>query len=126
MERNYNQMKFMISYENQFKRLIWEHAVGADHYLIYILPHTEEVRKYITNDCYLLTQKYEKTDITSFDVFLESLGSYRTIFENKSAKELKAILKQPNWDSETKGTPKQYFKFLSGMELEKLCSFYGS
>lgn len=68
----------------------------------------------------------QKTDITSFDVFLESLGSYRTIFENKSAKELKAILKQPNWDSETKGTPKQYFKFLSGMELEKLCSFYGS
>ena len=64
---NYNQMKFMISYENQFKRLIWEHAVGADHYLIYILPHTEEVRKYITNDCYLLTQKYEKTDITSFE-----------------------------------------------------------
>ena len=54
-------------YEKQFKRLIWEHAVGADHYLVYILPHTEEVKKYISNDCYLLTQKYEKVDFTSFD-----------------------------------------------------------
>ena len=63
----YNEMKFMITYEKQFKRLIWEHAVGADHYLVYILPHTEEVKKYISNDCYLLTQKYEKVDFTSFD-----------------------------------------------------------
>ena len=90
---NYNEMKLMITYEKQFKRLLWEHAVGADHYLVYILPHTEEVKKYITNDCYLLTQKYEKTDVTSFEfskkgefyitivAVFQNPVSYRVVYE---------------------------------------------
>lgn len=68
--------------------------------------------------------KINKQKISSFDIFLESLGEYSDIFENKTNEELKKLLKKPNWQSETKATPKQYFKFLSGKELEKICSLY--
>lgn len=61
---------------------------------------------------------------TSYDIFLESLGDYSSIFKNKADYELKEILKHSNWKSDTKGTPKQYFKFLQGKELEHICSLY--
>ena len=66
----------------------------------------------------------DKSNFTSYDIFLESLGKYRDIFEGKTKEELKAILKQPNWNSDTKGTPKQYYDFLGGEELAKICELY--
>ena len=67
---------------------------------------------------------FDKSNPTSYDIFLESLGDWRDIFENKTDKELQNVLKNPNWTSETKGTPKQYYSFLKGKELEHLCSLY--
>ena len=46
---------------------MWEHIIGVDHYLVYIFPHKKDILNLINNDCYLLTQKYEKVDFTSFD-----------------------------------------------------------
>ena len=73
------------------------------------------------------TEKYWNTDkksLTSYDIFKESLGDFSDTFENKTEQELKELLKQPNWASDTKGTPKQYYEFLGGDELEKLCELY--
>lgn len=61
---------------------------------------------------------------SSYDIFLESLDEYSKMFENKTDSELKEILKRPEWASPTKGTPKQYYDFLSGEELQRLCSLY--
>ena len=65
-----------------------------------------------------------KTSLTSYDIFLESLGKDRSLFENKSDNEIKELLKEPSWSSDTKGTPKQYFNFLGGNELKHICSLY--
>ena len=69
------------------------------------------------------TEKIWKTShlpINSYNIFLESLGEYSVLFENKTEAELKTILKKPEWSSKTKGTPAQYFDFLGGKELENL------
>ena len=66
----------------------------------------------------------DKPQYDSFDVFLESLGSCANIFLNKSDEELSEILKQTNWSSENKGTPKQYFSYLKGERLAKLLTLY--
>lgn len=68
--------------------------------------------------------KNENKEITSFDIFLESLGEYSYIFKNKNDEELRKILQQPNWSSDTKATPKQYYKFLKGEEMAHICSLY--
>ena len=71
------------------------------------------------------TEKIWKTsnpNLTSYDIFLESLGEYSAIFKNKTKEELKQILKQPEWSSKTKATPYQYYDFLGGDELKKLLS----
>lgn len=60
----------------------------------------------------------------SYDIFLESLGSFDKIFMLKSDNDLREILKQSNWQSDSKGTPKQYYKFLKGNELERLLNLY--
>lgn len=65
-----------------------------------------------------------KNELTSYDIFLESLGSYSDIFMLKSNKKIKTILSQPNWQSASKGTPKQYLQFLGGNKLERLCELY--
>ena len=68
--------------------------------------------------------KDDTVELSSFDIFLESLGEHRGIFENKTESDLREILKQPNWTSDTKGTPKQYYDFLGGEELAHICSLY--
>lgn len=68
--------------------------------------------------------KTDKIALTSYDIFLESLGKYRNLFENKSDNEIKELLKEASWSSDTKGTPKQYFNFLGGEELKHICSLY--
>ena len=81
----------------------------------------EEVMKYPKTE-----KKWDiKSDnLTSYDIFLESLGKYRDMFENKTDDELRNILKQSNWVSDTKGTPKQYYNFLGGEELKHICSLF--
>lgn len=49
--------------------------------------------------------------ITAFDVFLESLGQYGCVFQNGDGQSIKKLLKQPQWQSKTKGTPYHYFSF---------------
>lgn len=66
----------------------------------------------------------EKREVTSYDIFLESLGDYASDFVLKSDKELKELFKEPNWQSENKGTPKQYYRFLGGRGLERLVKLY--
>ena len=38
--------------------------------------------------------------------------------------ELKKILSKQEWKSDTKGSPKQYLKFLKDKNLERLCKLY--
>lgn len=59
-----------------------------------------------------------------FDIFLESIGEFSENFVLKSEDKLKEILKESNWQSDSKGTPKQYLKFLGGDELERICKLY--
>ena len=66
----------------------------------------------------------KKDSVTSYDIFLESLGEYRSLFENSSDESIKALLQEPSWASDTKGTPKQYFDFLGGEKLKSICSLY--
>ena len=68
--------------------------------------------------------KTERKIQSSYDVFLEGLDEYSSIFENKTDEELKSLLKFPEWRSATKGTPKQYYEFLSGNRLKELCDLY--
>ena len=74
----------------------------------------------------LKTDKTEKLwkntnkNLTSFDIFLESLGEYSSVFQNKTKEEIKQILKLPEWSSKTKATPYQYYDFLGGKELKGL------
>ena len=67
----------------------------------------------------------ENIYITPFDVFLESLGEYSHIFETNDNIEIKKILKEDNWSSNSKGTPKQYLLFFNNdKRLKKLCELY--
>ena len=89
----YNERKFMIHYDEIYKRLMWEHIIGVDHYLVYIFPHKKDILNLINNDCYLLTQKFEKTDVSSFPfneigefyinvvAIFENPISYRVVYE---------------------------------------------
>lgn len=61
---------------------------------------------------------------SSYDIFLESIGSFDKIFINNSKEKIKEILKDSVWQSNSKGTPKQYFNFLKGQELERICELY--
>ena len=81
----------------------------------------DEVMKYPKTE-----KRWHKSEanLSSYDIFLESLGKYRDIFDGKTEVELKSVLKQPNWNSDTKGTPKQYYDFLGGEELERICELY--
>ena len=89
----YNERKFMIKYDTTYKRIMWEHIIGVDHYLVYKFPHKEDLLNIITNDCYLLTQKYERTEVSSLPfneigefyinvvaVFVNPI-SYRVVYE---------------------------------------------
>ena len=83
----------MIHYDEIYKRLMWEHIIGVDHYLVYIFPHKKDILNLINNDCYLLTQKFEKTDVSSFPfneigefyinvvAIFENPISYRVVYE---------------------------------------------
>ncbi len=71
------------------------------------------------------SKKWEAIDdLTSFKIFLESLGKDSTLFLNKTKNEIKEMLKDSNWQSNSKGTPKQYLEFLGGEELESICELY--
>ena len=53
-------------------------------------------------------------EVTAKDVFIESLGHFGEFFESESAennKKFKELVKLPNWQSNTKGTPHQYCNF---------------
>lgn len=68
-------------------------------------------------------------DIKPIDVFLESLGDYRkpfvTYLKTNDATLLKETLRLPQWRSDTKGTPKQYYSFFPGdKELKRICEYY--
>ena len=68
--------------------------------------------------------KLDRRIESSYDIFLESLGEYSKLFENKSREKIANLLKLPEWSSSTKGTPKQYYQFLSGDKLKNLCNLY--
>lgn len=62
---------------------------------------------------------------TSFDVFCESIGDDAAkIFTYGSHQEIISVLNREQWKSSSKGTPKQYFRFLGGNELSALCQLY--
>lgn len=52
-----------------------------------------------------------KQNITYMDIFIESIGEYGINFGKKNIEEIKKMAKLPNWQSETKGTIHQYYKF---------------
>lgn len=61
------------------------------------------------------------TEISSYDIFLESLGQFSTLFKDKNISKIKKLISQPHWQSNSKGTPKQYYEFLKGKELRHIC-----
>ena len=63
-------------------------------------------------------------EISSYDIFLESLGQFSTLFKDKNISEIKKLISQPHWQSNSKGTPKQYYEFLKGQELRHICDYY--
>lgn len=64
------------------------------------------------------------TEISSYDIFLESLGQFSTLFKDRNISEIKKLISQPHWQSNSKGTPKQYYEFLKGQELRHICDCY--
>lgn len=66
----------------------------------------------------------EKASYDSLDIFLESLGQYDKLFKNKNNNEIKELLKEPCWQSESKATPKQYYKYLQGKRLASIVKLY--
>lgn len=60
-----------------------------------------------------ITRKWDisKQNITYMDIFIESIGEYGINFEKKHIEEIKKMAKLPSWQSETKGTIHQYYKF---------------
>ena len=65
----YNKLDLNITFDRSYKRFNWDHLSGADHYLIYILPNTNENKIYIKNDCFLLNQKSQQIDITYYEFY---------------------------------------------------------
>lgn len=68
-------------------------------------------------------------DIKPIDVFLESLGDYKkpfiTYLNTNDATSLQETLCLPQWRSDTKGTPKQYYSFFpEDKELGRICEYY--
>jgi len=61
---------------------------------------------------------------SSYDIFLESLGEFGDEFEKMTNNEIRELLKQSHFQSNSKGTPKQYYEFLHGNKLKKLCDMY--
>lgn len=78
-----------------------------------VLPKTEKKWDYGDN-----------REIASYDIFLESLGQFNTLFKDKKISEIKKLMSQPHWQSNSKGTPKQYYHFLKGEELKQICDCY--
>ena len=63
-----------------------------------------------------------KDSITSYDIFLESLGDYADMFLDRN--KIIELSKLPNWSSGTKGTPQHYSMFFpENIELRELCAF---
>ncbi len=81
----------------------------------------------VFNDMIVLPKTRKKweyngsTEISSYDIFLESLGQFSTLFKDKDISEIKKNISQPHWQSNSKGTPKQYYEFLKGKELRQIC-----
>lgn len=74
-------------------------------------------------------KKYsEKSNYSYFEIFLESLGNHKEPFvlylKNKDDKSVKKLLSRPEWQSDTKGTLKQYNKFFKDDILKKLIELY--
>ncbi len=74
-------------------------------------------------------QYSKKTDYRPAEIFLESLGKYHEPFslylEKGDVSLLEGILKQPQWSSETKGTPKHYYQFFNDdLQLKKIIDLY--
>lgn len=67
----------------------------------------------------------KQKDISAFDIFLESIDVFANEFMLKSDEELKILLQNPNWQSCSKGTPKQYYAFFSTDEkLKRIVELY--
>lgn len=61
----------------------------------------------------------------SFDLFCASVGEEAAaVFRHGSKQEIHDLLQQPEWQSSSKGTPKQWLSFLGGERLEELCKLY--
>lgn len=75
-----------------------------------VLPKTRKKWEYVSS-----------TEISSYDIFLESLGQFSTLFKDKNISEIKKLISQPHWQSNSKGTPRQYYNFLKGEELRQIC-----
>ena len=69
-------------------------------------------------------QYSKKTDYSPHEIFLESLGCYKEPFvlylQNKNTLQLSQLLNKSQWKSESKGTPKQYLKFMKDETLERI------
>lgn len=69
-------------------------------------------------------------NLTYFDIFLESLGEYKSLFMIKSDEDIQRIQelsKLPNWSSRTKGTSYQYYDFFNNCEeLKKISQIMNS
>ena len=62
----------------------------------------------------------------AFALFCMSIGKEAAgIFCSGSKKEIQELLQKPEWQSASKGTPKQWCTFLGGARLEALCELYG-
>ena len=68
-------------------------------------------------------ENYKKNS-TSYDIFLESIGDYADEFEKQLKENPQKLLNQNCWNSDTKGTPKQYYSFLGGDEIKNLLKYY--
>lgn len=67
----------------------------------------------------------DKSFNTPFEVFCESIGKEAAnVFVCGQRSDIIRVLNQEHWKSSSKGTPKQYFVFLGGTELDELCQLY--
>lgn len=74
-------------------------------------------------------KSYSKNNTYSyFDIFLESLGEYKEPFmlylEHNNSELISKVLNQVEWQSESKGTLKQYNKFFADKTIKKLMELY--
>lgn len=77
----------------------------------------------VFNEIMMIEKTYKKWDIDNnniktIDIFFESLGKYKKIFDLPFEK-LKKELSKPNWTSNSKGTHLQYKSFLDDGSLDK-------